>query len=132
MKTTLKLAMLLGGAVAAMNVTAFAGPGPGGWPATFPTHVANKGEAMACCKKGEKVALACKDCKTVAEKSAEDKKGIASWFAPEEKHGCSGCGGKMTYNGNPAGKAPLTARYTHTCSKCGDKSAFTCATHAKS
>lgn len=131
MKSTPKLSLLLGAAVAAMNFTALAGPGPGGgaWPPNYAKQVKTKAEAEACCLPKEKVALACKDCKTVNEKSGEDKKGILSWFAPDDKHDCSGCGGKITLKGNPASKAPQTAEYTHTCSKCGDKSAFTCATH---
>ena len=52
-----------------------------------------------------------------------------AWFAPDDKHDCSGCGGKITLKGNPASKAPQTSEYTHTCSKCGEKSAYTCSTH---
>jgi hypothetical protein len=131
MKSTLKLSLLLGTAVAAMNLTALAGPGPGGgWPAGFPTHVKSKEEAMDCCKPGVKVALACKDCKTVNEKDGEkDKKGIMSWFAPDSKHDCSGCGGKITVTTTGGGKGPTLSQYKHTCSKCGPDSAFTCATH---
>lgn len=133
MKTTsnLKLSLLLGAAVAAMNLTALAGPGPGGgnWPPNYNRQVQTKAEAEDCCKPGEKVALACKDCKAVMEKDGKDKKGVLSWFAPDDKHDCSGCGGKITLKGNPSGKAGQTAQYTHTCSKCGDNSAFTCATH---
>jgi hypothetical protein len=129
----MKLSLLLGTAVAAMNLTAFAGPGPGNWPPGFPTQVKTKAEAMECCKPGEKVALACKDCKMSIEKDGEkDKKSILSWFAADDKHDCSGCGGKITLKGNPASKAPQTSEYTHTCSKCGDNSAYTCATHKKS
>lgn len=118
---------------AAFISTTYAGPGPGTWPTGFPTHVKTKAEAESCCKPGEKVALACKDCKTSTEKDGEkDKKGIMSWFAPDDKHDCSGCGGKITLKGNPASKAPQTSEYTRTCSKCGDKSAYTCATHKKS
>jgi hypothetical protein len=132
MKSTLKLSLLLGTAVAAMNLTAFAGPGPGGgtWPPKYAKQVKTKAEAEACCLPKEKVALACKDCKTVNEKDGEkDKKGILSWFAPDDKHDCSGCGGKITLKTTGGGKGPTVSEYTHTCSKCGDKSAFTCATH---
>jgi hypothetical protein len=128
---SLKLSLLLGAAVGAMNLTALAGPGPGTWPTGFPTVVKSKAEAMACCLPKEKVALACKDCKTVNEKGGEDKKGVAAWFAPEDKHDCSGCGGKITVTATGGGKGPTLAEYTHVCSKCGDKSAYTCATHVK-
>ena len=52
-----------------------------------------------------------------------------SWFAADDKHGCSGCGGKMTLKGTAAGKGPKIGAYTHTCTKCGDQSAYVCATH---
>jgi hypothetical protein len=129
MKSTLKLTLLLGTAVAAMNLTAFAGPGPGTWPTGYPTVVKTKKEAEVCCQPKEKVALACKDCKTVTEKSGDEKKGILAWFKPDEKHDCSGCGGKITLKTPGSGKSGTTAAYSHTCSKCGDESAYTCATH---
>jgi hypothetical protein len=38
---------------------------------------------MECCKPDARVALACKDCKTLEEKKGDaDKAGILSWFAP--------------------------------------------------
>lgn len=111
------------------TTSAIAGPGPGTWPTGYPTAVKSKPEAMACCLPKEKVALACKDCKTVTEKSGKDKKGIASWFAPDSTHDCSGCGGKVTLKTTGGGKGPTLAAYTHVCSKCGPKSAYTCATH---
>lgn len=130
-----KLSLLLGSAVAAMNLTAVAGPGPGTWPTGFPTHVKTKAEAMECSKRGEKIAMACKDCKTSMEKDGEkDKKGIMAWFAPDDKHDCSGCSGKITMKQIPSGQGNSVSigEYTHTCTKCGDKSAYTCATHKKS
>ena len=129
MKSTLKLSLLLGAAVAAMNLTAFAGPGPGNWPTGFPTHVKTKEKAEACCVPGQKVALACVDCKTVNEKDGKDKKGILGWFKPDSTHDCSGCGGKVTVTQTGGGKGPTLSQYTHTCSKCGKGSAYTCATH---
>ena len=128
-----KLSLLLGTAVAAMNLTALAGPGPGTWPPNFPTHVKTKAEAESCCKPGEKVAMACADCKTsIAKDGEKEKKGIMAWFAPDSMHDCDGCKGKITYTGNPAGKSPQTRTYKHVCSKCGPDSAYSCATHKKS
>jgi len=130
MKSTLKLTLLLGTAVA-MNVMALAGPGPL-WPSGYPTHVKTKEQAMACCLPKEKVALACKDCKTVNAKPGEEKKGIAAWFAPDSKHDCSGCSGKITVKQSAGGKGATYGTYKHVCSKCGPDSAFTCATHKTS
>jgi hypothetical protein len=129
MKPTLKLTLLLSSFAVATNLSALAGPGPGDWPRNFPTVIKSKQQALECCVPKEKVALACKDCKTVQEKKGEDKKGVMSWFAPDQKHDCSGCGGKLTLRTTGGGKGPLLTQYTHVCTKCGDKSAYTCATH---
>lgn len=89
-----------------------------------------KAQAEDCCKADAKVALACKDCKTVNEKPGSDKKGILSWFEADSTHDCDGCKGKITVKQIGAGKVQ-DAQYTHECSKCGKDSAFTCSTHSK-
>ncbi len=127
MKLT-KLHLALALAAGMFTTSAIAGPGIGIWPSGFPTRVATKEMAMKCCLPGEKVALACKDCKTVNEKGGKDKKGILSWFKPDSKHDCSGCGGKINVHQVGGGKSTHYS-YQHTCSKCGKDSAFTCATH---
>lgn len=124
---TLRLSLAIGAAM--LTSSAIAGPGPGTWPTTFPTHVKTKEQAMKCCLPKEKVALACKDCKTVSEKGGEDKKGILGWFKADSTHGCSGCGGKITVHEIPGGKVPALTEYKHICTKCGDRSAYICATH---
>lgn len=126
-KDTLNLA--LAGGFLIFVASAVAGH-PTNWPPNFPTIVKSKEEAIKCCLPNQKVALACKDCKTVTEKPGEDK-GILSWFAPDSKHDCQGCGGKIKIKTIGGGRAITTAEYTHTCSKCGDHSAYTCATHKK-
>jgi hypothetical protein len=103
--------------------------GPSVWPPNYPTRVNTREQAASCCLPKEKVALACKDCKTINEKSGKDKKGIMAWFAPDSTHGCSGCGGRITVKQSAAGKGATYGKYTHTCSKCGKGSAYTCATH---
>jgi hypothetical protein len=128
MKTT-KLHLALALAAAMFTTSAIAGPAPGTWPPGFPTVIKSKAQAEACCLPKAKVALACKDCKTVSEKGGEDKKGILSWFKPESNHDCSGCSGKMTVKRVGGDKGAILGEYTHICTKCGDKSAFTCATH---
>ncbi|MBC8128166.1 MAG: hypothetical protein H8M99_13580 [Gloeobacteraceae cyanobacterium ES-bin-144] len=131
MKSTLKFNLLLGATVAAMSLTAYADGGRGDWPYGFTTHIKTAAEAEASSKAGHKVALACKDCNTVNAKSDSDKKGILAWFAPDSKHDCGGCGGKITVTTVGGGKIPSVSEYKHTCSKCGPDSAFTCATHKK-
>lgn len=127
--TKLQLTFALAAAVFASS--AIAGPGPGTWPPNFPTHVKSKKQAEECCLPKQKVALACVDCKTVNEKSGEDKKGILSWFKADSMHDCSGCKGKITVKYPTSGKGNPWTEYKHVCSKCGPDSAYTCATHKK-
>lgn len=126
MKTIHKLHVALLATAAMFTASALAGPS--NWPPNYPTRVTTKAAVMKCCLPNEKVAMACKDCKTVTEKGGTDKKGILAWFAPDSTHDCSGCGGKITTKVVGGGKASV-AEYKHTCSKCGPDSAFTCATH---
>src|SRR3954463_5977066 len=102
--TKLQLAAALG---AAMFTTSAMAAGPDVWPGGFPTRVKTEAEVMKCCLPKEKVALACKDCKTVNEKSGEDKKTILGWFKADSTHGCSGCGGKITVKATGSGKGPM-------------------------
>lgn len=101
------------------------------WPLPYQDQVIRtKTQAENCCKPEAKVALACKDCKTSTEKSGTEKKGIMAWFKPDSMHDCDGCKGKITVKQFAAGKVN-DVQYSHVCSKCGPKSAFTCSTHAK-
>jgi hypothetical protein len=108
---------------AALNLIAVAGPDL----QQFPHRLTTKEEAMECCKEKAKVALACKDCKSV--EVGKDAKGVATWFKSESTHGCSGCGGKITVHQVPGGKATTYATSQHVCSKCGPKSAYVCTDH---
>ena len=125
MKLTAKLHLALALAAGMFTTSAIAGPG-GHSPSDFPRKIATAEEAATCCTAKAKVAMACTSCKTLDVKEGEkDKKGIMAWFAPDSTHDCSGCGGKITLK--PAaggGKGPVISEYTHTCTKCGDKSAF--------
>jgi Na+-translocating ferredoxin:NAD+ oxidoreductase RNF subunit RnfB len=119
---TLKLVLLLGAAVATLNITAFAGPGP----QDYSQHVRTLEEAKKL-GPATKVAFACKSCKTFSP--IEKRKTFFSWFAPDQTHGCDGCGGKVTVRSIPGGKPQSVTVFSHVCTKCGDKSAYTCATH---
>lgn len=109
---------------AVLTLTAYAGPGP----QDFPVRLKSRAEAEKV-EVGTKVALACKDCKNIDVKTADEKKGFLGWFAADAKHDCAGCGGKMTVKTPGSGKAGTQSEYTHVCSKCGDDSAYTCAAH---
>lgn len=122
MKITNMLAVVF--STAALAATSFAGPAS----ESYQHHVRSRDEANQLPAK-TKVAFACSSCKTF--KPIEDRKTFLSFFAPDQKHGCDGCGGKITIKQVPAGQGNTVSvgEYTHTCSKCGAKSAYTCATH---
>ena len=133
MKLITNLHLALAVAAGIFTTSAIAGPG-GHSPSDFPTKVATKAEAMTCCTAKANVAMACTSCKTLdVKKGAEDKKGIAAWFAADSKHDCPGCGGKISLKQVPSGQGNTVSigEYTHTCSKCGDKSAYVCTDHKK-
>jgi len=131
MKLTTKLHLALALAAGMFTTSAIAGPGVHS-PSDFPTKVTTKTEAVTCCTAKAKVAMACTSCKTLDVKEGEkDKTTIMSWFAPDAKHDCAGCGGKITIRETGAGKGTSVSEYTHTCSKCGDKSAYVCTDHKK-
>ena len=73
------------------------------------------------------MAMACAKCQTILVKDATDK-GFLSWFKSDTEHGCPGCKGKIKYNRRPAGKGTKKRSYVHTCSNCGDESAYCCST----
>ena len=131
MKPT-KLHLALALAAGMFTTSAIAGPGPRG-PSDFPQKITTKEEAVTCCTAKANVAMACTSCKTLDVKEGEkDKKGIAAWFAPDAKHDCPGCGGKISLKTTGGGKGPALSEYKHTCSKCGPDSAYVCTDHKKS
>ena len=80
--------------------------------------------------KGETVAMVCAKCKTVLLSNADTKKGFLGWFQPKTKHECPGCGGEFVMKDVPVGQGGKlsVSEFVHTCSKCGDDSAFCCTT----
>ncbi|CAN5751063.1 hypothetical protein BH09VER1_BH09VER1_12120 [soil metagenome] len=71
------------------------------------------------------VVLACGSCQTI---QVVKPGGILGLFTPGTKHECPGCKGQVTQVGAP-GKTQSGLIYTHTCSKCGNASAYVCAGH---
>lgn len=86
-------------------------------------------EDAAALKTGNKVAMACAKCKTVQIAEVDRKHGILGWFQPKTKHLCPGCGGYIEVT-TASVKGLKPAPYIHTCSKCGSKSAYCCATES--
>ena len=87
-------------------------------------------EQAAKVPQGKTVAMVCAKCKTVLLSQVDAKKGFLGWFQPKAKHECPGCGGEFTMKDVPSGQGAnlSVSQYSHTCSKCGDDSAFCCAT----
>ncbi len=87
-------------------------------------------EQAAKVPKGETVAMVCAKCQTVMLSKVDAKQGFLGWFQPKTKHECPGCGGEFSMRDVPAGQGGKmsASEYVHTCSKCGDDSAFCCAT----
>lgn len=76
--------------------------------------------------KGTEVAMACSKCKsvtTLVKREVGTKPGHGTVEEMLTVHECPGCGGKITTKS--VGKE---TQLTHTCSKCGDDSAYCCAT----
>ena len=74
--------------------------------------------------KGATVAMSCPMCKSVTVLSTQWKTTKPSGGTIEKAlvvHQCPGCGGKMT-------TVLKQTKMVHTCTKCGDDSAFCCAT----
>jgi len=126
MKSIHKLHLALAAAAAIFTTSAIAGPG-GRTAADFPVKVTTKEQAMDCCNAKARVAIACPDCKTV--EVAKNEKGVLGFFAPDSKHGCSGCGGKITVKSGD--KSGTSATYTHVCSKCTKDTPYVCTDHKK-
>ncbi len=69
--------------------------------------------------------MACGGCQTI---QTVKPKGLLAWFTPDKKHECPGCGGKVTWVGAP-GKSTSGTKFTHSCTMCGNASAYICAEH---
>jgi hypothetical protein len=91
----------------------------------FPVPVASRQQAEGL-KPGTKLAMSCAKCKTVQVRDVDKKGAFLAWFTPKTKHVCSGCGGTWQYVNVAKG---IRGGYTHTCSKCGEKSMYCCSTH---
>jgi hypothetical protein len=101
-------------------LTTFAGPSTGAY---VPLETAEQAKALP----GKaKIMLACSGCKTIRPL---DKKGIMAWFSTKVQHDCPACGGRLKFAGGIPGKTAGARRYVHTCSHCGNVSAYVCASH---
>jgi len=69
--------------------------------------------------------MACGGCQTI---QVVKPQGLLGWFTSGTKHECPGCGGKVTWVGAP-GKSSSGTKFTHSCTMCGDASAYICAEH---
>lgn len=111
----------LAGALIALSLNAQTEPASR--PFAQPLTSAQQAQAVP---KGEKIAMACSKCKTIQVAQVDKERTFLSWFEPKTKHVCPGCGGHWGYV--VYGKGSRHGDYVHTCSKCGDKSVYCCAT----
>ena len=74
---------------------------------------------------GDEIAMACAKCKTVATTRVTTEKGHIKLMTAGEKHLCAGCQSTIHIVG--VGKG-AKGEVKHVCDKCGDDSAFCCAT----
>ena len=95
---------------------------------SFPEQIRSEQEAMRACKPGMKAAMFCEHCKDITIKDGKKAKDIRGWFVPGRKHDCSKCGGAVTMKLSHGTKSITGRAFTHACSKCGDDSAYVCAT----
>lgn len=87
----------------------------------------NRPEQAEELKKGDTVAMACSMCKNIAVVRVERIRG-REFLTPGTKHGCAMCGGTVEITGQRVDKKVVVK---HTCSKCGEGSAYCCATRRK-
>lgn len=99
-------------------------------PPDFVSSILRNQQQAAKVPKGQTVAMVCTKCRTVLLSDANTKKGFLGWFQSKTKHECLGCGGEFSMKDVPAGQGGKVSvsEYVHTCSKCGDDSAFCCTT----
>ena len=125
-RTLLAVAVTALGLMGILPTSLRAGPPPDVMNSALQTHA-----QAAKVPEGETVAMVCGKCKTVLLSKVDKKKGFLGWFQPKTKHECPGCGGHFTVMEVPTGDDGLRHEfgdYVHTCSKCGDHSAFCCTT----
>lgn len=91
-------------------------------------HEIKTGKDYEALPAGATIAMACAKCKSIVvmgQKQAATKPGHGTVDEALVIHQCPGCGGKMTTKSD--GKETVMK---HVCSKCGDNSAYCCATKA--
>lgn len=115
---SLKLTLLLGAALAAMNLSALAGPGP-------QTYVPLRSkQELSALTPGTQVAHECPHCGAITISKADKEHSQAAGFT------CPVCKMKITYRDSGSGKAPQTRLIDCVDVKTGQKmTARVCALH---
>ena len=115
---SLKLTLLLGAAVAAMNLAAIAGPGP-----QQVYKPLNSKAEIGALKPGSMIAHQCPHCGTLTTSKVGDDKAHA------DSHTCPTCKMKITYRDSGSGKAPAVGMIACVDDKGKEMSARVCAAH---
>lgn len=126
LKSALAITMTLGlGLALASNATAAEkGSARGGASDLLMKRITTPAEAEAL-KPGDELAMVCSKCKSVVVHRVNVEKGHIKTMTIGEKHLCPGCDSTIEVTGFGKGKHD---EVKHVCQKCGDDSAFCCAT----
>jgi len=79
-------------------------------------------------KAGDSMAMVCTKCKSVVVHNVTTEKGHIKTMTVGEKHLCPGCNSTIVVVGVGKGPGGAHDEVKHVCGKCGDTSAFCCAT----
>ena len=123
-KSSLALALALGLGLTITATASEKGSARGGAADLTLKPIATPAEADAL-KPGDELAMVCAKCKSVVVHRVTTEKGHIKAMTVGEKHACPGCESTIEVTGFGKGKKD---QVKHVCQKCGDDSAFCCAT----
>ncbi len=96
------------------------------WPRKYPQRINSQREAEQL-PAHSNLAFACAKCKTVTGLGSRETRSFVGWFSTTTTHGSPNCGGKVAMKKIGTFEPALVPFYTHYCNKCGESSAFICA-----
>ena len=110
-------------------IMGFGGSSLGGhlaWPRKYPQRITSQDEAEQL-PAHSNLAFVCAKCQTMSGLGSRETRSFVAWFSTTTTHGCTNCHGEVSLKRTGAFKPGLVLFYTHQCSKCGESSAFLCA-----
>ena len=122
--TEFALALILALGLGLTAAAAEKGSARGGASDLLLKQINTPAEAEAL-KPGDELAMVCAKCKSVVVHRVTTERGHIKTMTVGEKHACPGCESTIEVTGFGKGKQD---QVKHVCQKCGDDSAFCCAT----